>query len=651
MKRIIIISFILFNFITIFAQTSIDTLITIGNTQISSDEFLRVYNKNNNITPDEERKDMDEYLELFINYKLKVIEAEELGYDTTKAFTDEYRGYSNQLAKPYLEQNELKEELVIEAYDRYKEEIHAAHILIKSNDKDIPADTLKAYNKIAEIRARVVGGEPFEQIALATSDDPSIKENKGDLGYFSVFNMVYPFESAVYNTEVGQISEIIRSQYGYHLAKVLDRRPNRGNIKVAHVMTRIPKNASEPEKKAAEEKINKAYHALMNGSDWNDVVRDYSENHQTKGENGDIGWLKTGQAPDEFLDPCFELEIGSFTTPIRTLGGYHIGKLLDKKPIESFEEIEEKLTRKIERDPSRKTRLKVLQQTELEEKYNLVVYQENVDALAKAIARDSSIYKREWDASSVAELTSPVIKIDTKEYSQYDFAVFLNRKKILSSVSISEFADFFLKEYTSQKLREYAKEMLPVENSEYRYLLMEYHDGILLFNLTNDLVWQKAQNDTTGLEDFYKGADKYQWNERIQVNIYKYKDNSITSQLPALVKKQIKKKLGEDFLTQNICPTDTVSCIEIEEKTFEKGRDSMADKLTWEKGSYIVETDQEWNYLYYITNTKGKENKKLNEARGLYMADYQTYLEKEWIKELRAKYQITLNTELFESLK
>jgi peptidyl-prolyl cis-trans isomerase SurA len=193
---------------------------------------------------------------------------------------------------------------------------------------------------------------------------------------------------------------------------------------------------------------------------------------------------------------------------------------------------------------------------------------------------------------------------------------------------------------------------LPEENLDYKYLLKEYHDGILLFNLTNDVVWTKAQKDTIGLETFYKNkADKYQWNERIFVNLYKFKDNSFTSKLPTLIKKQVKKKLEMDFLYENLCPTDSTPCVELEKKTYEKGQDAFADKLTWEKGSYISESDDDWNYLYYVVNTKKKTDKTLSEAKGLYIADYQTYLENQWVKDLRLKYEVVINNEVLENLK
>jgi peptidyl-prolyl cis-trans isomerase SurA len=634
-----------------YAQSDKEILLSIGGQDVTSEEFYRVYTKNSNITSESDKKSIDEYYDLFVNYKLKVIEAKNRGYDTSRVFIDEFSGYRSQLAKPYLEKSNLKDSLVLEAYERYKEEIEASHILVECRENSIPEDTLKAFQKIMAIHARVTGGEPFEQVARATSDDPSVKDNGGYLGFFSAFRMVYPFETGAYNTPEGQISGIIRTSFGYHIIKVHSRRPSRGSIKAAHIMVRLAEGASEPEEKAAEEKIQKAYLDLMEGKSWADAVKEYSENPRTKEKEGEIGWLRTGQAPEEFLGPCFAEETGSFTKPIKTRGGYHIGFVMEKRPIESFDEAKEKLTRRVERDNFRKDALENLRYGQLRNKYKVVINEENLESLFPLL--DSNIYKGTWTAATAKHLTQPAFLIEDKPISTYDFAKYLatQYRKINKEQSFEQIVNEQLKEFANTQLYEYAIEQLPYENKDYKYLMKEYHDGILLFNLTNDLVWTKAQEDTLGLEKFYETASKYQWNERIAVNVYTYADNSYTTKLPALIKKQRKKKAGDEFLLKNLCPSDTVPCIKIESKVYEKSQDAMADKLPWEKGATMLESDDNSNYLYYITDIKGKEDKKLHEARGLYIADYQTYLEKEWIKELRDKYEVTRNDEVFNKLK
>lgn len=649
MKKIVFIFSLSLIGLLAYNQSSSNTLMKIDDREISSEEFLRVYNKNNNITPESEKKSIDEYVDLFVNYKLKVIEAENRGYDTITTFIDEFSGYRDQLAKPYFQNEAIKEALVKEAYERSKHEVSASHILIRCDANSSPKDTLKAFSKLASIRARIVAGESFSEVAKATSDDPSVKDNGGELGYFSVFRMVYPFESAAFNTPVGNVSKPIRTQFGYHIIKVNAKRPSRGSVKVAHIMTRIAKGASAPEKKASKEKIDEAYSALMNGENWKTIVHKYSENPRTVQKDGEIGWLNSGQAPEDFLNSCHSLDSGKFSKPIETEGGYHIAYILDKKSIESYEEAQEKLSRRIDNDELRKKALKDMMNSEMINKYGMLVNSENANELLPLL--DSSIYDTKWNAELAKDLKKPVLIIGTKEYSQSDFAIHLAHKKFSSAQSFENILSDALSNYSDKVIKAYAMKMLPTENPDYKYLLQEYHDGILLFNLTNELVWQLAQEDTLGLNSFYKEADKYNWEDRIEVAIYEYEDNSFTSKLPKLAKKQTKKNLNDEYLLSNLCPTDSTPCIHSTKKIYEKGQDAITEKFTWERNSYTTISDEGKNYLYYVVKVIPAQAKKLEEARGLYVADYQSHLESEWISELREKYMIEINNDVLDKLK
>lgn len=650
MKKIVpIFALILINF-GLFSQTD-GILMTIDGREITASEFERVYNKNNNITPNTEQKSVDDYIDLFINYKLKVIEAENQGYDTMKTFLDEFNGYTKQLAKPYLQNKEIKDKLIKEAYERSLYEIDASHILIRVDENASPGDTLKAYIKAKEIYSRIKAGEPFEEVAKATSDDPSVKENVGKLGYFSVFRMVYPFESAAYNTPVNEISKPVRTNYGYHIIKVHDKRPTKGSVEVAHIMTRISKDASAPEVQAAEEKINKAYHELMEGASWSEIVTKYSEHQRTKEAEGKIGWLKTGQAPAEFMNACFEKETGEFTKPIKTQGGFHIAMILNKKKADSFEESKEKISNRIDNDSGRKITIQTLKDNEFKSKYGFKLFHENSATVLQLI--DSSIYEAVWNANIAKDLNKPILKVGEKTFTQYDFAQYLSGLPKIKTFkkSIEYIVSEGLDDFASEKLNTYAMDQLPVENVEYKNLLQEYHDGILLFNLTNDMVWKRAQEDTSGLENFYKTSSKYKWGERIEVKIYKYTKKDFSAKLPKLAKKQIKKNLEDTFILENLCPQDTVPCVTINNKTYEKGQDAIAEKLNWSKGAYTVLEEGDEIFFYYVINAHPVKDKKLNEARGLYIADYQSFLEEKWIKELREKYPIKINENILKTVK
>ncbi len=293
-------------------------LLTIADDKVTLDEFERIYKKNNN-EASLNRQTPEEYLELFINFKLKVKEAEALGMDTTAKFINELEGYRVQLAKPYLADEETKEEMMQEAYERAKLDINASHILIKLPPNPSPADTLAAFKKITDIRQRIVNGEDFATVARATSDDGSVQRNGGDLGYFTVFSMIYSFENMAYNTPVNTLSQPFRTNYGYHILQIHDKRPARGQVKVAHIFIRTPEGMGEPEKKTAYEKAQMVYDSLQLGADFGHMARSYSEDPSSARNGGEIPWFGTGRMIPEFEDVSFNIENkGDFSKPLKS---------------------------------------------------------------------------------------------------------------------------------------------------------------------------------------------------------------------------------------------------------------------------------------------------------------------------------------------
>lgn len=248
MKKLILCVSIVWGTLAVYAQEKENPVVLeIGNKKVTLEEFEAIYKKNADENKTSTPEELKDYLDLYIKFKLKVVEAEALGMDTLPAFVQELEGYRKQLAQPYLSDREVTEGLIKEAYERMKSDVNASHILVKVSQEAEPKDTLAAYNKILKIRKRIITGEDFEKVAAETSEDPSAVKNKGNLGYFTVFQMVYPFESAAYNTEVGKISMPVRTSFGYHILKVNDKRPARGTMKAAHIMIRVNKNDGEEE--------------------------------------------------------------------------------------------------------------------------------------------------------------------------------------------------------------------------------------------------------------------------------------------------------------------------------------------------------------------------------------------------------------------
>ncbi len=290
------------------AQTKDSVLLNVAGNNITKAEFERVYYKNNNKENSNDEKSVREYLDLYINYKLKVKEAEALKMDTAQAFIDELAGYRKQLAQPYLTDKDVNDNLIKEAYDRLQKDVKASHILLKLNPDALPKDTLAAYNRIMKIREKLLKGADFAKMARDSSEDPSAKENSGDLGYFTGMQMVYPFETAAYTTKVGQISMPVRTRFGYHLIKVDDIRPAVGEIHAAHIMIRCTSTDADSIQKEAKRKIDEINGKLKAGAKFEDMVTQYSDDKGSVSNGGILPWFGTGKMVPEFEKAAFALK-------------------------------------------------------------------------------------------------------------------------------------------------------------------------------------------------------------------------------------------------------------------------------------------------------------------------------------------------------
>jgi peptidyl-prolyl cis-trans isomerase SurA len=632
-----------------FAQDASDTLLTIDGRQISKEEFLRIYNKNSSIAEDQ-KKSVDEYLDLFINYKLKVIEAENLGYDTMSSFIKEMEGYTKQLAKPYIENSGSLDSFTLQAYQRSLEEVNVSHIMLALDKNALPKDTVAVYNRIMELRNKLSKGESWEQVIKENSPSPD-KEIGGDLGWFSVFRMVYPFESAAYNTPVGQVSMPVRTEYGYHLIKVNARRPNRGEVSAAHIMVNVPRNPSDVEIAAAQQKIQKAYDELLAGANWDETVKKYSEHKATVGSGGKLGWIKAGSAPDELLDMCYTLDTGAYSKPFQTKYGFHIVKTLAFKPVPTFDQVKDDYAKRVRQtgDIVQITRDQMFQK--IKDESNFKFYEKNLDTLYAL--SDTSMWKGHWNPDVAKDLNSPIISIADKIYTQYDIAKSICASKFSNrNLTLPMLIRKKLLTYIEEELYKYELTQLPLKYPDYKNLLQEYHDGILLFNLTEDVVWKKAVDDSVGLQNFYNGlSQKYSWETRLALTKYTYKDNTLTSKLLKQAKKRVKSGLSAAELSKLLCPNDSLPCISFTELNYEKGDNAVADSMTWKKGAYLVSKDKDNTVLYFVDDVLPPQLKTLKDARGLYTADYQTYLEKQWIEQLRNKYVIKVNNQVLDQIR
>ncbi len=656
MKSIIgIISFVLI-FNLGFAQER--TLLTIDDRPISETEFIRIYKKNNSTGNVVDKKSVEEYLDLFINFKLKVIEAESRGMDTLEKFQKELKGYKRQLERPYFTDKVTEDYLLKEAFERSLYDVRASHILLMVSGDATPADTLAAYNKISKMRQQLINGKvSFDKLAVSKSEDPSAKQNKGDLGYFTVFQMVYPFENAAYNTPVGKISEIVRTRYGYHILKVTDKRKSQGEVKVAHIMVGVPKDASKENVQKAEEKIKMIHHKLKEGGKFGELAHLYSDDKGSAKNGGELNWFGMNHMVKPFEEASFALKNkGDISEPVKTRFGWHIIKLIDKKEPGTFEKRKKSLQKRISSDMrSRVSKAAVYER--IKKEYNYQLNEKNLKAFYKAINKD--IFEGKWDKKQVAKLNKTLFVLNDSAYNQQLFVDFLEKNTLRkrSEKSVEDFVNKMFRLYEERELKEMERAHLSEKYPEYKYLLQEYHDGILLFDLTDKEVWTKAIEDSIGLGNFYEAnKQNYKWGKRVEASVYEYKDKKVLKKLKKLLAKQSKKGYSVENILSIVNKKEDSAADFIKADTFSKNDYKLVDLANQELNFFDQEVKTPLSFtkdnkLVFISKVIPETPKKMEETKGQVTADYQDYLEKEWVKQLRKKYKIVINEDVWKEVK
>ena len=513
-------------------EASIETL---GNVSVPVSQFKYVYNKNNGNDPDAySEKSLKEYLDLYTNFKLKVIEAQSMGLDTAQSFIKELEGYKKQLAQPYLTEKSVTEGLIKEAYQRMGEEINAAHILISVAPDADPADSLNAYQKITDLRAKAVAGENFEALAVEYSQDPSAKTNKGNLGFFTALQMVYPFEDAAYKTAIGTVSPICRTKFGYHILKVKDRRPSRGEVKVSHIMVRAAEGVSADDSLAAKQKIDEIYAKAKKGDNWDELCAQFSDDLGTKNKGGVLPLFGTNAMIASFEDAAFSLKTpGDFSTPVRTPYGWHIIKLIERKNLPEFKELESSIKAKVSKDSRSDLNKSVLIARLKKEN----AFAENSASMKIAFAKaDTNLVKGKFDYKKEdKDLTLPLFSIKSKNTTVGEFLQFVkDRQRPRPNFSPSHYINLLYKEFADLAILTYEENNLEVKYPDYKNLVSEYREGILLFQLMDTKVWSKAIQDTVGLQKFFDAnQNNYKWNKRLDATIYSCANRATLDQVKA----------------------------------------------------------------------------------------------------------------------
>ncbi|MBR6091327.1 MAG: peptidylprolyl isomerase [Bacteroidales bacterium] len=634
------------------------TLITLGDNNISAGEFMGVYEKNNVQSDVIDKKSVNEYLDMYVNFKLKVIEAENLKMDTMPKFVKEYNSYREQLAKPYFSSEEANEQLIEEAYERMHWDINAAHILVKCDVNAVPADTLKAYNRAMEIRKRIINGENFGDVAEDTSDDISVsdttvngrfyKGNRGELGYFTVFDMVYPFETGAYNTKEGQISLPVRSDFGYHIIKVNSKTPACGTIRAAHIFLAV--NDSDPEKTDSVVKA-KAYNVYneikKDGSNWEVIVRKYSDDKGSAANEGLLSPFKVNQIVPEFITVVKGLQPKEISEPVKTNYGYHIIRLIATSGVKDIEDEHENIKKRVEKDMRAKVSEEVvLNRFKKENKFK--EYVKVKDAFIATI--DSTLKEGNYVMAEGVDTSKVLFKFGKQKYTVADFVEFIRENQVKQPfMSAGSYAYKLYDEYLKRSAFAYEDAHLEEKYPDFKLLVQEYHDGILLFDLMDKEVWKKAEQDTVGLENYYNAhKDEYMWGERLKT-VYATVNHP---ENVARVEELVKTDLGMDSI-RAILKAEEIRGVSVKIRYWQHGDNVDIDETEWKAGELrvIPSTVDKTTKIVRVLEVRDPEPKTLNEAKGLVISAYQQQLEEDWLNELKAKYPVTVNEKTLEKVK
>lgn len=623
-------------------------LFTVSDDTVRADEYMAVYNKNRDIGEDIDPKTPLEYLDLYINFKLKVHDAKELGKDTMPNFLREFRNYREQLVKPYLSDKDVTNELVREAYTRMKFDIRASHIMVKLDKSPSPEDTLVAYNKALSIRNKIVkDGMSFEALA-ASSDDTYSAQRQGDLGFFTVFDMVYPFETAAYTTRMGEISMPVRSQYGYHLVKPTDKRAARGKVTVAHIMLIDNDKTTDEQRADVKTKIEEIYSKLEAGEEFETLVRQYSEDKTSIPRGGQLDPFGINKMYPEFEDAAFAIsEIGDYTKPVKTPVGWHIIKLIKKDEELGFEKVQSEIKSKVERD-IRAQQSEVSVMKRIKQDYN---FKEYPQLYKKAFAQvdEESYNKGEWKIKKLKNGDVVLFSFDNKEYTIKDFLTFLesSQTKFRRGSTLDSKLYKAIKEYADGELLAYEKSRLAIKYPEFRLLEREYFEGILLFDLTEEKVWRQAMSDTSGLKAFFAmNADKYHWPTRYQA----YKVDASSKKIAKKAVKLLKKgKLEAEVLAE--LNEDSKLDLAIDSGLYSSEELNLTSVKEMSKaGKSDIEVQNDRFIQAYVLNIEAPRAKTFEEAKGKVISDYQEYLEAQWLEDLKLKYPVQVNQTVLDKV-
>jgi peptidyl-prolyl cis-trans isomerase SurA len=616
-----------------------------GGTPVSKDEFVRMYSKNSMAKQlDMSSKALREYVTLYSRFKMKVAQAEAKKIDTLPSIVSELENYKKQLAKSYLTDKDVMNGLTKETHDRLKKDIHVAHILIS-----VPKgaqDTMRFAKLIDSIATAIAGGASFEAMAKAFSQDKGTAANNGDIGYITALQTPYEFETVAYNTPIGKVSKSVRTQFGYHIIKKLAERPAKGEVQVAQIMLEVRKSYSEEQKATIKNRADSIIAVLKKGGNFEKMVTTFSQDKYSMSNNGELQPFGISSMTPEFENASFSMvKTGDVAGPILTDYGYHIIKLLKKMPIKPYDTMKAELLKKIERD-GRMDVARIAFLNKIKSKGSFKEYAENMASFINAIP-DTAVKNGYLNMPDKLTDNKPLFSIKGKAYDYkqfYSFIMASSRGKLFGEKATAIKSVY--PSFVEKSLMDFEENNLAVENPEFRNLLKEYRDGIILFELTDKSVWTKASTDSAGLATFFEAnKSKYTWAPGFEGRILRCSNDKDAAEFSSLL-----RNLAIDSAIAKMNASDTK--VSVEDGRFEYDKIDAVAKNVKEGSCSMPVKSANQSTVYYcpakISTTNTQKN--IADARGYVIADYQDYLEKKWIADMETTYPVVINETVLKSI-
>ncbi|MDR1809547.1 MAG: peptidylprolyl isomerase [Prevotella sp.] len=653
-KKIVLFLIAATGFATIGTYAKDAVLMKINNHPVTKSEFEYLYNKNNSAS---QQQSLDEYLKLFIDYKLKVEEATSQGLDTLKTFLSEYNNYKNQLTQPYLTDTLSELSVAKKIYDRMGENIEVSHILIRlpSGNRLLPEDTLETYKKAIAVREQLFGkdAKSFEDLSLEASEDQGANQSErpGYLGWATSMMFVAPFENGMYATPTNHVSMPVRSAFGYHLIKVHNRRPDPGKYSVSHIMLGFPqREPTEQEIDSVKKIANEVYAKLQTGGDYSELCKQYSTDRQSAENGGSIGWVQTGMRyPQAFMDAVFALrDTGEYSLPFKTPFGFHIVKLNAKEPRESWAETKDRIVRQLGNSDLAEE-LSALKTANLAKETTCKTDRKVFDSLLKSA---NSAYPLDSVSLSVTlQDKRTLLTVGKEKFSVADFTEYMQKNGNFRYTVSTDFLSKSYDNFVLAKLKDAYAASLVDKYPEYRNLLREYHDGILLFNVMNDEIWEKAAADTLGLTNYFAAnKSKYTWDEpRYKGYIISCADEATVTAAKEIIAQNNNALAGLDVALKTALNNDSTSRVSIKKGIWAKGENKFIDAAVFqseEKPEPLAAFPH-----YFVEGNLLSAPEEYTDAKGLVISDYQEVREKEWMQSLRDKYKVEIDQKALKTIK